>query len=112
MKQETLKKLFEEHKVNELAWEDTCKDCGMGAIVIASMQEDGQIGIDGGAVYQPDPNCEDVYIKCDSCFIKNPILTGWRKTEVYSRIVGYMRPLQTWNNAKAGEFKMRKEFLV
>jgi len=31
-----------------------------------------------------------------------------RKTEVYSRIVGYLRPVQNWNEGKAAEFHDRK----
>jgi len=34
------------------------------------------------------------------------------KTEVYSRIVGYLRPVQQWNEGKKEEFKQRKEFVV
>jgi len=30
--------------------------------------------------------------------------------EVYSRIVGYMRPVRSWNVAKQQEFKDRKTF--
>ena len=33
-------------------------------------------------------------------------------TEVYSRVVGYMRPVQNWNKGKQEEFKMRKEFEI
>ncbi|SHF48436.1 ribonucleoside-triphosphate reductase [Caldanaerobius fijiensis DSM 17918] len=32
--------------------------------------------------------------------------------EVYSRVVGYYRPVQCWNNGKKEEFKDRKEFAV
>ena len=32
--------------------------------------------------------------------------------EVYSRVVGYLRPLQQWNRGKQEEFKMRKMFKV
>ena len=34
------------------------------------------------------------------------------KTEVYSRITGYYRPVQNWNNGKAQEFKERKEYTL
>ncbi len=33
-----------------------------------------------------------------------------RKTEVYSRVVGYFRPVDNWNNGKKEEFKMRVDF--
>ena len=32
------------------------------------------------------------------------------KCEVYSRVVGYMRPVETWNEGKKEEFRDRKEF--
>jgi len=40
---------------------------------------------------------------CPKCTVKQP-------TEVYSRIVGYLRPVQQWNFGKKQEFKERKEF--
>ncbi|MCM1194412.1 MAG: ribonucleoside triphosphate reductase [Corallococcus sp.] len=33
-----------------------------------------------------------------------------KKTEVYSRITGYYRPVQNWNDGKAQEWKDRKEY--
>ena len=32
-----------------------------------------------------------------------------QKTEIYSRVVGYLRPVQQWNDGKQEEFRMRKE---
>ena len=32
------------------------------------------------------------------------------KCEVYSRVVGYLRPVQVWNKGKKEEFTMRKNF--
>ena len=34
------------------------------------------------------------------------------KTEVYSRITGYYRPVQNWNAGKTQEFKERKEYVI
>jgi len=34
------------------------------------------------------------------------------KTEVYSRVVGYFRPVQQWNKGKQEEFKDRTEFEI
>jgi ribonucleoside-triphosphate reductase len=42
---------------------------------------------------------------CPKCTIKQPC-------EVYSRIVGYLRPVQQWNNGKQLEFKERVTFKV
>lgn len=32
------------------------------------------------------------------------------KCEVYSRVVGYLRPVDQWNDGKQSEFKERLEF--
>ena len=34
------------------------------------------------------------------------------KCEVYSRVVGYLRPVQNWNKGKKEEFSMRKTMNV
>lgn len=34
------------------------------------------------------------------------------QTEVYSRVVGYLRPVRQWNDGKQAEFSMRKTFSV
>jgi ribonucleoside-triphosphate reductase len=34
------------------------------------------------------------------------------ETEIYSRVVGYLRPLKQWNNGKQAEFNIRKTFKV
>lgn len=33
-----------------------------------------------------------------------------QRTEVYSRVVGYLRQVDSWNNGKKQEFKKRKTF--
>ncbi len=35
-----------------------------------------------------------------------------QKTEVFSRVVGFYRPVQQWNMGKKEEFENRKEFYV
>ncbi|MBW1722763.1 MAG: ribonucleoside triphosphate reductase [Deltaproteobacteria bacterium] len=39
-----------------------------------------------------------------------PICKG--ETEIYARVVGYLRPVNQWNNGKRAEFGMRKTFQV
>jgi ribonucleoside-triphosphate reductase (formate) len=43
------------------------------------------------------------HFMCPECAIPQPC-------EVYSRIVGYLRPVQQWNKGKEQEFKERKEY--
>lgn len=33
-----------------------------------------------------------------------------KKTEIYSRVVGYIRPLEQWNKGKISEFRLRKKY--
>ena len=35
-----------------------------------------------------------------------------QRCEVYSRVVGYLRPVSQWNEAKQAEFKDRKVFKI
>ena len=42
---------------------------------------------------------------CPKCTVKQPC-------EVYSRVVGYLRPVSQWNIGKQQEFKERKEFKI
>ncbi len=35
-----------------------------------------------------------------------------KKTEVYSRITGYYRPIQNWNAGKSQEFKHRQDYII
>ena len=50
---------------------------------------------------------------CLWCIIRG----GWflmvkQRCEVYSRIVGYIRPLDNWNDAKRAEFGDRVKFVL
>jgi len=45
------------------------------------------------------------HFECPQCAIKQPC-------EVYSRVVGYIRPVQQWHKGKRAEYDERKEFAV
>jgi hypothetical protein len=77
-----------------------------------------EIEIDGeeikNAVYLSyDNNGEKINVfKCNECYEKNPSLTNFQKCEVYSRVVGYIRPVEQWHKGKKQEFEERKEFAM
>jgi len=48
---------------------------------------------------------EGEHFYCPKCTVKQPC-------EVYSRVVGYLRPVSQWNFGKQQEFKERKEFKI
>lgn len=39
-------------------------------------------------------------------------MTCGSKTEVYSRVTGFYRPVQQWNDGKQAEFKDRKKYQI
>ncbi|HDH07416.1 MAG TPA: ribonucleoside triphosphate reductase, partial [Candidatus Moranbacteria bacterium] len=48
---------------------------------------------------------EGEHYTCPKCVVK-------QKTEVYSRVVGYIRPVEQWNKGKQAEFEDRKEYVA
>ena len=76
----------------------TCHDCGKT--------------IENDEEYMPYEISGETYAKCKTCHKKDPVLRNFRKTEVYSRVVGYIRPVQQWNKGKQAEFGDRAEFVV
>lgn len=64
-----------------------------------------------GKMLEFKPQGESVFIfKCDDCYKKSPALTNYHDCEVYSRVVGYIRPVQQWHPGKQEEFKDRVEY--
>jgi anaerobic ribonucleoside-triphosphate reductase len=90
-----------------LAWQGVCHDCQCEIKVTATPKADG-IHIKGGGVYEPET--DKFIMKCDGCFDSDPILRNYQDCEVYSRVVGYLRPVNQWNDAKFAEFYDRKMF--
>lgn len=98
------------HAKSPLSFPGECYCCGNIATVTASIL-DTEITITGGAIFTPpvEWNCPDAYlVKCQTCWEKDPFF--YPKTEVYSRVVGYYRPISQWNNGKQAEFAQRENF--
>ncbi len=75
-----------------------CHDCGKT--------------LENNEEYMPYQVGEEIYVKCKACHQADPVLRNFRATEVYSRVVGYIRPVKQWNKGKRTEFGDRKEFVV
>jgi len=110
MKKEDLFDLFNQFKVEELEWEGTCYDCRCQMKVEAKIKNEIEVEILGGSVYKVGE--EEIFLKCNKCFQKERELKNFQKCEVYSRCVGYLRPIAQWNEGKQQEFKDRKMFEV
>jgi hypothetical protein len=69
--------------------------------------------IKNGVMLVYDNGGEKITIfKCKECFEKSQELKNYQPCEVYSRVVGYLRPVQQWNLGKQQEFKERKEYKI
>ena len=109
MKRKKLEALFEEYKTDVLEWEGSCHDCEKDVTVIAHKGD--EIEVSGGAIYDIPVSGENkIFLKCDECFHEDRVLRNYQPCEVYSRVVGYLRPVQQWNGAKREEHKLRKFF--
>lgn len=59
------------------------------------------------------PDGKDKFIfKCAECYAKDKSLRNYQDAEVYSRVVGYIRPVAQFNQGKQQEYKERKEYKV
>jgi ribonucleoside-triphosphate reductase len=78
-----------------------CHDCGK------SLSKHGYT-----LVYKDNSGKQITIYKCNGCFLRSKALKNYQECEVYSRIVGYLRPVSQWNKGKVSEFNDRKEFKV
>ena len=81
-----------------------CHDCGQEITI------DNKEIKNGFLLCYKDEGKDFLVFKCRDCFRKSPELRNYKRCEVYSRIVGYLRPVQQWNRGKQEEFNDRKEF--
>jgi hypothetical protein len=84
--------------------ENFCHDCGK------KIELDGQ-DIKNGVFLNYENNEKKISVfKCTECYDKNKSLTNFQPCEVYSRVVGYIRPVQQWHKGKQEEYHERQEF--
>lgn len=110
MTKEKLLQLIERYN-GSVGWSGTCHDCGEYLDVTAGIEGQNGVKVSGGAVYEVTENADaKIFLKCDKCYKKDGDLKNFQECEVYSRVVGYLRPVSQWNDAKQEEFKSRKTF--
>jgi hypothetical protein len=100
-----------------LEFTDCCVDCGALKTVKIYYREateeipETHIMIENGALFEPPTEYNygvPMVLKCDSCYKLDPLVH--QRNEIYSRCVGYLRPVLGWNNGKKAEFKQRAMF--
>jgi len=85
---------------------NNCHDCGKKIRI-----KGGEI--ENGVLLEYDNGSEKLKVfKCNDCYEKNPALTNFNECEVYSRVVGYLRPVQQWNQGKNQEYSDRQEYKI
>ncbi len=86
--------------------EAKCFDCGCEM----NFKEEE---VENGLLLAYEDSEEEIFVfKCNDCFSKNEGLEDYKECEVYSRIVGYLRPVNQWNDGKKQEYTERKEYKV
>lgn len=92
--------------VNIANEDKVCHDCGQEIKVNGDLIENG--------VYLSYDNSGEIIkvFKCNDCYAKSPALANFQDCEVYSRVVGYIRPVQQWHKGKKQEYGERKEYVV
>lgn len=107
MTKEQLHELFDENPdCGQIGFDGTCCDCGCPIKVTIALSETGFM-VDGGVPYILKDGTKKA--KCYDCYAKNPAYE--QKCEVYSRVVGYYRPVDNFNTGKKLEFEQRKNFV-
>jgi hypothetical protein len=83
-----------------------CHDCGKKI----ELEEEE---IKNGVFLTYESSGEKIHVfKCTDCYDSNKSLTNFQPCEVYSRVVGYIRPVQQWHKGKRQEYDERKEFVA
>ena len=84
--------------------DNVCHDCGKEMAIENDEVKNGVF-----LAYENGDSKINVF-KCTECFDKNKALTNFQPCEVYSRVVGYIRPVQQWHKGKKQEYGERVEF--
>lgn len=111
-----LEKYFDESQSSMIGFKGHCHDCGKDVTIDIDLLEDGTVTVEGGALYKaqvgPTPADMKLFMKCDACYEQNKVVTSYRPCDVYSRVVGYLTPVNQWNEGKQAERLLRKDFHV
>ncbi len=83
-----------------------CHDCG------ANLKINGEEIENGVCLIYENAGEKRGILKCNDCYTKDPALKNFQECEVYSRVVGYLRPVKQWNKGKKTEYSERKEYVI
>ncbi len=84
--------------------EFNCHDCNK------SLKVENQEILNGKVLIYDNQGEKIQIMKCNECYDKDKSLSNFQECEVYSRIVGYIRPVKQWNVGKQQEYQERKKY--
>ena len=102
---EYIDKLFEESGNLCIELKGMCQKC-KGDVSIVIFKEDMDISGNGGMIVG-DQFDSTPQFKCTKCLEEDGGMISPTRCEVFSRVVGYLRPVQAFNKGKQEEFKAR-----
>lgn len=83
-----------------------CQKCAREVSILV-FKKGIEIEGNGGIVKGVD---ERPLFKCTECLEKDGGRISSQRTEIFTRVVGYLRPIQAFNKGKKEEFHMRKNY--
>jgi len=115
-KAEDLQEFFDKSPGPRIGFKGLCHDCGKLVVIKMDMDQEGKVTISGGALYNAQTGTTEAdknfFLKCDDCFKKDPELKKFQPCEVYTRSIGYLRPVKQMNEGKQAEVAMRSKFKI
>ena len=86
-----------------------CVDCNVGI----AFKRGGLTILNGKLLKYEKPDGTFIFAyKCSDCYARNKELKNFQECEVYSRVCGYLRPVQQWNKAKKDEHFKKKTYKI
>uniref|UniRef100_A0A6H1ZFW8 Putative anaerobic ribonucleoside-triphosphate reductase n=1 Tax=viral metagenome TaxID=1070528 RepID=A0A6H1ZFW8_9ZZZZ len=105
-----IKGLFRESGRGCIELHGACQSCKDPVDIIIfknAMEVEGNGGVIVGDMWDDKPQ-----FKCSRCLERDSGMISPTKCEIFTRVVGYLRPIQGFNLGKAEEFRDRKTFKI
>jgi hypothetical protein len=108
---EWLQHIFESEYILEATIHSAegCLDCGCPVTLEMKVDKDGTLNTKGGSLMKK-AGIDKPFFKCEACHEKNPRWTDFQPCEIYTRVVGYLRPVQQFNPGAKASYKKRVTF--
>ena len=103
-----LNKIFKDDKVKCIELHGLCQKCKKPVDIVIwekDLEVEGNGGVIIGPAYDDKPQ-----FKCSECLEESRGMISPTVCEVFTRVCGYLRPVQGFNPGKREEFKMRTNY--